>query len=111
MDDDPEMDERCLALLHAARIGDTAAVSRITYNILFLYQYAGMRPSWKGMNNLMAVLLRAQGKAARHEGNLGMDTLVGIEESAHYDPSTYKVTNLEKAEDAYHRWRNERRTT
>ena len=40
----PEMDERCLALLHAARVGDHEAVDRITRNISHLYAYAGVRP-------------------------------------------------------------------
>jgi hypothetical protein len=103
MDESPEMDERCLALLHAARIGDSANVSRIGHNITFLYAYAGLRPSRAGMENLMHILLADKGR----KGTLGH--LVGVEEAADYDPRADKVKNQEKAEAAYLRWRNEKR--
>jgi hypothetical protein len=103
----PEMDERCLAVLHAARIGDTKAVRGITNNISHLYAYAGMRPSRAGMDNLLAVLRVAYDRAKA--GGRKLDHLVGIEEAAHYDPETRSVTNQDKAEAAYQRWCHEKR--
>jgi hypothetical protein len=107
MDDSPEMDERCLALLHAARIGDTMAVFDIANNISHLYAYAGMRPSRAGMDNLLAVLRVGYDRAKTGGRKLG--SLVAIEEAADYDPETVRVTNQEKAKAAYQRWRNEKR--
>ena len=99
----PEMDGRCLALLHAMRIGDVATVSRIAHNITFLYAYAGICPSRAGMENLMHILTADRGR----KGTLGH--LVGVEEADDYDPRAGKVTNPEKAEAAYLRWYNEKR--
>jgi hypothetical protein len=102
-----EVDERCLALLHAARIGDAATVRTIANNICFLCHH-GSRPSAGGMDNLMQVLTSAQwaSKASRSEG---LTHLVGREEVNAYDPEASKVTDQEKAESLYHKWRNETR--
>jgi hypothetical protein len=110
MDESKEMDERCLALLHAARIGDKPAVLHIADNISHLYAYAN-KPSRRGMDNLMAVLKRSYDIA--HDeldtGEVPLMTIAAAEEAADYDPAEGKVTNQEKAEAAYHRWRSEKR--
>jgi hypothetical protein len=107
MADDPEMDERCLALLHAARIGDGMAVHHIANNIAHLYAYAGMRPSRAGMDNLLAVL--RVGYARARAGVKKFDDIAAIEEASDYDPGMIRVMNQEKAEAAYQRWRHEKR--
>ena len=63
----------------------------------------GCGPSRAGMDNLMHILAAA---LQRRRGGFGH--LVGIEETADYDPTIRKVTNQEKAEAAYIRWRREK---
>ena len=106
MDESKEMDERCLALLHAARIGDPVAVRNIAQNISYLYAYAN-KPSRRGIDDVMQVLMVAYDQLKGYKRTL--KHLVSVNEAADYEPAQVKVINQEKAEAAYQRWRHEKR--
>jgi len=94
-----EMDDACLAILHAVRVGDLVGADKATDKLERLYAYAGVGPTRAGFENLLHVLrtLYTRRIASADRRTRAIPSLVAVEEHGSYEPSESRVTDQTRA--------------
>ena len=97
-----ETDEKCMALLHAARVGDLKAFALIVEDLRRICVGGWAKPTTQGMNDLFSLLVVATTVAMVHRGPLS--NLVATLEGANYAPEGNMGPDHQKAEGLYRKW-------